>query len=164
MRGATKEYARLSSLNLLPPILPISLIRPMSPTLLLHLTSIPSHPPFPLRRQDQGKPQSRGASRFHAHRNPNRIRHAVVNRRSISPASIFCRFLVAISDRAASSLCVKPLRKRSRRTFPPNARILVHSFFLTGIFRCVPCSSPTGPARTRTRKRKRRWASQSKQR
>jgi hypothetical protein len=44
----------------------------------------------------------RGASRFHGHRNPNRIRNAVVNRRSISPASIFCRFLVAISDRSAS--------------------------------------------------------------
>jgi hypothetical protein len=39
---------------------------------------------------------------------------------------------VAISDRLASSSCVKPLRRRSRRTFSPNTRTLAHSFFLRG--------------------------------
>jgi len=71
---------------------------------------------------------SGGANRFHGHRSASCSLNAVVSKMLISPASIFCKFLVAISARSESSSCVSPRRTRSRRTFAPKTLIRFHSF------------------------------------
>ncbi len=75
---------------------------------------------------------SRGIRHFQEHRSPNWMRKLVVSKILISPASIFCRFRVAIPALSASCSCVMLLRTRSRRTFAPKTRILDHSFLLKG--------------------------------
>lgn len=71
-------------------------------------------------------------SRLQEQASASRIRSAVVKRRFISPASIFCRLRVAISARSASFSWVKFFRTRSRRTFAPKALTRVQSFFEMG--------------------------------
>lgn len=49
-----------------------------------------------------------------------RIRMTVVTSTFVSPASIFCRFLMFKSTISANFAWAKPLATRSRRTFAPN--------------------------------------------